>query len=469
MSSFFRFQDIAINAIGQALAGLEVYVCTQPLTSAAGVIPPAPLATLYAASSSNAATITDAEYEGGYIIFTFSATPPADVVVGSFIGVTGANPSGFNAVWEVIEISGNEVTVVTPFENFAPNPGTWVSGGTVATSALPNPVVVDANGNYFFYATNAIYTLVFYDPLNRVPTQVFPDIQVNAPGGGSVSGITVTVPAGLAVSPATITSAGTFAIVYSNDWNANFFLAGPASGSASTPTRRAIVAADLAGVSGLGTVSSVAVTFSGTSGIFVVGVSGSPIDSSGTIALTIAFANQAANTFLAGPASGSTGPISARALVAADLPLPTISALGGVQATTTVAHQFLTGISTSGVPSQAQPAFTDISGNIAPSQEPGLLPVAFSATPVFNAAASNSFSITLTGDVSSSTVTNPTAGQRIVLIITQDATGSRAFTFPANFKGATTIDSSANSVSVQDFIYDGTSWRAISIGSQTSS
>jgi hypothetical protein len=422
MATFFRFQDIAINSIGQALSGLEVYVCTQPLTSAPGVIPPTPLATLYAASSSNSAAITDAVYEGGYIIFTFSTTPPADVVANSFINVTGADPSSYNGVWQVIQVSGNQVTVVTPFENFvAPNPGTWVSGGTVATSALPNPVIVDANGNYFFYATNGTYTLVFFDPFDRVPTQVFPDIQVNTQGGGSVSSITVTVPAGLAVSPATITSAGTFAIVYSSDWNANFFLAGPVGGSPGTATRRAIVAADLAGISGIGTVSSVGVTLTGTSGIFSIGSSGSPVTSSGTIALTLAFANQTPNVVLAGPASGGTGPVTARALVAADMC--------------------------------------------------GVVPVSFSATPAFNAGAFAfpTFTMTLTGNVTSSTVSNPTAGQTITFILTQDGTGSRTFAWPTNFKGASPVGPDANSVSVQSFVFDGTNWRATSPGMTTGS
>jgi hypothetical protein len=44
------------------------------------------------------------------------------------------------------------------------------------------------------------------------------------------------------------------------------------------------------------------------------------------------------------------------------------SVIGGVESTTGVSHQFLTSLSTLGVFSQAQPAFTDISGNIATTQ-----------------------------------------------------------------------------------------------------
>lgn len=54
--------------------------------------------------------------------------------------------------------------------------------------------------------------------------------------------------------------------------------------------------------------------------------------------------------------------ISSGTLGAARLPNPTASTLGGVESLAAVSHNFLTSISTSGVPTQAQPAFTDISG-----------------------------------------------------------------------------------------------------------
>lgn len=69
-----------------------------------------------------------------------------------------------------------------------------------------------------------------------------------------------------------------------------------------------------------------------------------------------------------------TGAISAvpawSALVGADLPNPSSSSLGGTQSIAAVSHNFLTSISTSGVPAQAQPAFSDISGSIAAAQLP---------------------------------------------------------------------------------------------------
>ena len=54
--------------------------------------------------------------------------------------------------------------------------------------------------------------------------------------------------------------------------------------------------------------------------------------------------------------------ISSGILGATHLPLPTASSLGGVEANAGVAHQWLSGISTSGVPTLTQPTYSDISG-----------------------------------------------------------------------------------------------------------
>lgn len=60
--------------------------------------------------------------------------------------------------------------------------------------------------------------------------------------------------------------------------------------------------------------------------------------------------------------------ITSGTLPAARLPNPSASTLGGTQSFAVSANQFLTGISTSGVPSAAQPTFTDISGTATASQ-----------------------------------------------------------------------------------------------------
>ena len=107
-------------------------------------------------------------------------------------------------------------------------------------------------------------------------------------------------------------------------------------------------------VGGTGTVTSVGLTAPG-----FLSVSGSPVTGSGTLALSLA--TQSANQVFAGPTTGSAAAPTFRALVGADLPNPSSSTLGGVQSKAAVSHQFLTSISTSGVPALAQPAHADLS------------------------------------------------------------------------------------------------------------
>lgn len=57
--------------------------------------------------------------------------------------------------------------------------------------------------------------------------------------------------------------------------------------------------------------------------------------------------------------------ISSGTLPAGRLPAPTAIALGGVESLAAVSHNFLTSITTAGVPTQAQPSFSDISGTLA--------------------------------------------------------------------------------------------------------
>jgi hypothetical protein len=92
---------------------------------------------------------------------------------------------------------------------------------------------------------------------------------------------------------------------------ANHVFAGPTGGAPATPAFRALVAADLPG--GTGTVTSVALTATPTS---VFNVSGSPVTTTGTLALSMD--DQSANTFLAGPTTGAAATPAFRTMVAAD-------------------------------------------------------------------------------------------------------------------------------------------------------
>ena len=82
--------------------------------------------------------------------------------------------------------------------------------------------------------------------------------------------------------------------------------------------------------------------------------------------------------------------------------------------------------------------------------------VTFSATPTFDASLGNTQKITLTANVTSSTLSNATAGQTINFIICQDATGSRTFVWPTNFLNAPSINSGPNQCKGASFVFDGT-------------
>jgi len=94
----------------------------------------------------------------------------------------------------------------------------------------------------------------------------------------------------------------------------------------------------------------------------------------------------------------------------------------------------------------------------------GLKVVTFSATPTFNARDGNTQKITLTGNVTSSTLSNATMGEQIHFLICQDGTGSRTFVWPTNVKGGMTIGATLSTCSAQNFIFDGTNAYALSAG-----
>jgi len=96
-----------------------------------------------------------------------------------------------------------------------------------------------------------------------------------------------------------------------------------------------------------------------------------------------------------------------------------------------------------------------------------LTTVAFSATPAFDASTAASFKLTLTGNVTGSTLNNAVAGEPISFEICQDATGGRTFVPPTNVLNMGTIVSTANACSTQEFWFDGSN--AVSSGPMQSS
>lgn len=316
MSTYYRYDGNSRINPGPVVAGAQIAVLTQPADTTTQ--PGSPLATLYSAGTSNSASVSTASYSGGLIIFVFSTTPSDDVVPGAFISVSGVSPSGYNGVWEVISVSGDDVTVAIPYTQTASNPGTYSSGGTIATSALPNPLQSDGNGNWFFYAAVTLYTIQIYGGAIPISQLVFPDQAIGTPGSGTVTSVGLTgdgVIFNTTVTNSPITTSGDLIPVLLTE-TANTVLAGPPSSIPATPTFRALVTADLP--SGTGTVTSAALAVT-VPGWLSVSVTGSPVTTSGTLTAAITATNEDANTVLAGPTSGGSGAPSFRGLVAADL------------------------------------------------------------------------------------------------------------------------------------------------------
>src|SRR4029077_9585036 len=86
----------------------------------------------------------------------------------------------------------------------------------------------------------------------------------------------------------------------------------------------------------------------------------------------------------------------------------------------------------------------------------GFFTVPFSATPVFDLTKGNIFQLTMTGNVTSSTVNQPgvTSGQFLYLLLCQDAVGSRTFTFPVSFQAPLpTVTSTPSRCSASTWIW----------------
>jgi len=330
---FYRYDGWVQTPLGAAVAGASVAILDQPADF--DTQPGSPLATIYEADASNAATITAATWEAQQIQFTFNAVPD-DVVVNSFFAVSDATPAGYDSTleepWQVLAVNGNVVTV-----GALTNPGTYVSGGTVATSVSPNPITTDGNGHYFFYAAAGLYSIQIYYATVELD---YPDQGVGTIAGGSVLSVGIAAPVQFTVAGSPVTTSGTITLAWATE-TANTVLAGPVSGVAAVPTFRALVAAD---IPALPYVTSVAVTMA-VPGILTQAVTGSPITTNGTIAVTIGLATQSANFVWAGPTSGSAAQPAFRALVTADLPsvrIPLITLTGSADALALNTDNFVT-------------------------------------------------------------------------------------------------------------------------------
>jgi hypothetical protein len=87
--------------------------------------------------------------------------------------------------------------------------------------------------------------------------------------------------------------------------------------------------------------------------------------------------------------------------------------------------------------------------------------VPYSATPIFPAASYSNFAITLTGNVTSSTLTGGLLGQLATIYVCQNGTGGNTFIWPTNLLNAPTVSSGAGTCTGVTAVYNGINWTTV--------
>lgn len=132
-------------------------------------------------------------------------------------------------------------------------------------------------------------------------------------------------------------------------------------------------------------------------------------------------------------------------VTAAQLPNPTSSTLGGIQSAAAVTNQWINSISTSGVPSLTQPAFTNISGSVAATQMPALTgDVTTSAGAVATTIANSAVTVAKMANMAAHTVMGNNTGSSaapIALTLAQARTELLPYVVATvTYAGTTTVD-----------------------------
>lgn len=303
-----------------------------------------------------------------------TATPGTEYLVpsgsgASLTGITGTQITG--------NISGNAASITGSITNSQVSDlGSWVGSssittlGTIATGTIPTSKLSGTVSNSQIAANAVTYAKMQSTSVGSIllgnPTGIAAvPSEITLAGGLGFSGTTLT---GVLLAPLaspTFTGsvtlpAGTVTLAEHANLAASSIMGNP-TGSPAAPS-----AVTLAG----------GLAFSGTT---LTGASLSPLAGStsivtlGTIATgTVPAANVSGLATSATTDTTSATNITSGTLPAARLPNPTASTLGGVESIAAVSTKFLTSISTSGVPAQSQPAFTDISGTASTAQIPSL-------------------------------------------------------------------------------------------------
>jgi hypothetical protein len=225
--------------------------------------------------------------------FVFAGPTSGGVATPTFRALVTADlPAGTGTVTSVAMTGDNVIY------------STAVGGSPITTSGTLIPALKTQTANFILAGptsggatTPTFRAMIAADEPSTTVNSVTND--TNVTGSISAQNLTLGWTGTLA-----ITRGGTGAATTSQ----NFAFIGPTSGSGA-PSFRALVAGDIPSLS---YVTSVALTMPA-----IFSVAGSPITSSGTLAVTLA--NETANTVWAGPTSGGAAAPTFRALVAADI------------------------------------------------------------------------------------------------------------------------------------------------------
>jgi hypothetical protein len=142
------------------------------------------------------------------------------------------------------------------------------------------------------------------------------------------------------------------------------------------------------------------------------------------------------------------------------LPVFPSAAIVGTTDTQTLTNKSVDGVTptTFGFVDPTSSIQTQLNGKAPLTVEPRFTTASFSATPIFTASSlsADTFKITLTGNVTSSTLASATTSEVITWQIYEDGTGGRTFVFPTNIVGGCAISTAANTYTQISGIFDGT-------------
>ena len=209
MASLYRYDGWMRNTLGQAIAGAEIYVCTQP--SVTSFLPPSPLASIFY-DSAGADPVTQPVYSDGFGHYYFYALA---------------------GLYTIVVSNGGEIQLVLPDQSL----------GSVGSSGAPQ-ITLETNGavNGSQSLLNLVgggNTTITNDGLGNTTVTVsgFGSGTVTSFSAGAFDSVATT-----SVANPTTTPALSFSL---NPQNANYVWAGPTSGGSANPTFRLLVAADL--------------------------------------------------------------------------------------------------------------------------------------------------------------------------------------------------------------------------------